>query len=112
MKRKLASVQRIVAIQPIPGADAIEAVTIQGWQCVVKKGSFAVGDRGVYFEIDAVPPDASAYRFLWTAKGGPEVDGAEARARSGFAPRSRRRLLPGRLSFKAISNAYLLKERD
>lgn len=76
MKRKLASVQRVVEVRPIPGADAIEAVTIQGWQCVVKKGSFAVGDRGVYLEIDAVPPDTSAYRFLWTAKGSPEVEGA------------------------------------
>lgn len=76
MKRKLASVQRVVAVHPIPGADAIEAVTIQGWQCVVKKGAFGVGDRGVYLEIDAVPPDTAAFRFLWTAKGSPEIEGA------------------------------------
>lgn len=69
MERKLASVQRVLAVESIPGADAIEAVRINGWQCVTKKGEFNVGDRGVYFEIDAVPPDAPAYRFLWTPRG-------------------------------------------
>jgi len=69
MQRKLASIQRVLEILPIANADAIEAVRINGWQCVVKKGSFLVGDRGVFFEIDAVPPDAPAYRFLWTPKG-------------------------------------------
>jgi RNA ligase (TIGR02306 family) len=76
MKRKLASVQRVLAVVPITGADAIEAVRINGWQCVVKKGTFAVGDRGVFFEIDAVPPDAPVYRFLWTPRAAPQVEGA------------------------------------
>ncbi len=75
MKRKLASVQRVLKIVPIEGADAIEAVQINGWQCVVKKGAFAVGDRGVFFEIDAIPPDTGAYRFLWTAKGADPAEG-------------------------------------
>lgn len=75
MKRKLASVQRVLEIVPIDGADAIEAVRINGWQCVAKKGTFAVGDRGVYFEIDAVPPDTAAYRFLWTPKGEEPAEG-------------------------------------
>ncbi len=69
MARKLASVQRVLAIDPIPNADAIESIRINGWQCVAKKGEFAVGDLGVYFEIDAIPPDEPAYRFLWTPKG-------------------------------------------
>ena len=76
MKRKLASVQRVLAVAPIAGADAIESVRINGWQCVVKKGTFAVGDRGVFFEIDAVPPDLPVYRFLWTPRNAPQVEGA------------------------------------
>ncbi len=76
MKRKLASVQRVLEIVPIAGADAIEAAKINGWQCVVKKGTFAAGDRGVFFEIDSIPPDAPAFRFLWTAKGSSPAEGA------------------------------------
>lgn len=38
MPRALASVQRIVAVEPIPGADAIEVATVRGWKVVIKKG--------------------------------------------------------------------------
>ncbi len=80
MNRKLASVQRVLEVVPIAGADAIEAVRIHGWTCVVKKGAFAVGDRGVFFEIDAVPPDLAPYRFLWAVKG--VIPGEGARPKS------------------------------
>ncbi|MFN0077694.1 MAG: RNA ligase (ATP) [Prosthecobacter sp.] len=70
MKRKLASIQTVLAIEPIANADAIELARIQGWQCVVKKGEFVAGDAGVFFEIDAVPPDESRYQFLWRPKDG------------------------------------------
>jgi len=63
--RKLVSVQRVLALHPIPTADAIELCQINGWQCVVKKGDFQIGDIGVYFEIDAVPPDRPIFDFLW-----------------------------------------------
>lgn len=68
MERKLASVQRVLDITPIENADAIELVRIQGWQCVTKKNEFAVGDLGVFLEIDAVPPDTETFRFLWTPR--------------------------------------------
>jgi RNA ligase (TIGR02306 family) len=67
--RKLASVQRVRAIEPIPGADNIELAKINGWQCVVKKGEFQVGDLGVYLEIDSVPPEHDTFRWLWQPKG-------------------------------------------
>ncbi|HCN78978.1 MAG TPA: RNA ligase (ATP) [Verrucomicrobiales bacterium] len=73
MKRKLASIQSVLAIEPIPNADAIELVRIQGWQCVVKKGEFRVGDVGVFFEIDSVPPDDERFAFLWRPKDGSVV---------------------------------------
>ncbi len=68
MQRKLASVQRVLAVEPIVNADAIEMVRINGWQCVTKKGEFAPGNLGIFFEIDAVPPDETRFRFLWTPK--------------------------------------------
>ncbi|MBC8135503.1 MAG: RNA ligase (ATP) [Fibrella sp.] len=68
MQRKLASVQRVIGIEPILNADAIELVRINGWQCVTKKGEFVPGSLGVFFEIDAIPPDDERFRFLWTPK--------------------------------------------
>ncbi|UYD57588.1 hypothetical protein OFDDKENP_00212 [Aeromonas phage B614] len=64
-ERQLASIRKIADIQPIPGADAIECATIDGWEVVVKKGEFAIGDDCVYFEIDSLlPTDHAAFRFL------------------------------------------------
>lgn len=70
MKRKLASIQSVLSIEPIPNADAIELARIQGWQCVVKKGEFRPGDAGVFFEIDSVLPDDERFAFLWRPKDG------------------------------------------
>jgi RNA ligase (TIGR02306 family) len=54
--RKLASIQRILDIRPIPDADAIEVATINSWNVVVKKGEFAVNDLVVYCEVDSWIP--------------------------------------------------------
>ena len=62
--RKLASIQRIRALAPIEGADAIEKATVLGWQLVVKKGEFKVGDLCVYCEIDSILPDRPEFEFL------------------------------------------------
>ncbi len=63
--RKLASIQRILDIQPIPGADAIEVATVLGWKVVIaKKDNFKVGDLIVYFEIDSVLKESPEVEFL------------------------------------------------
>ena len=62
--RKLASIQRIKALEPIENADAIEKATVLGWQLVVKKGEFAVGDLCVYCEIDSLMPERPEFVFL------------------------------------------------
>lgn len=63
--RKLATIQAVAALLPIPGADKIEVAQIGGWNVVVKKGEFQVGDLGVYFEIDSFLPAAHpAFAFL------------------------------------------------
>lgn len=58
MDRKLASIQVIKELSPINGADAILCAKVLGWECVVKKSEFKVGDRCIYFEIDSVLPIA------------------------------------------------------
>ena len=58
MERKLASIQIIKDLQPIPGADAILVASVLGWKCVVKKTEFKIGDKCVYFEIDSILPIA------------------------------------------------------
>ena len=63
--RKLVSIQKITNIESIEGADRIEMVNILGWQCVAKKGEFAVGDKCVYFEVDAfLPITDKRFEFL------------------------------------------------
>ena len=56
--RKLASVRRILDIDPIPNADKIELAHIDGWQVIVKKDEFHIGDNVIYFEIDSWIPYA------------------------------------------------------
>lgn len=62
--RNLASTQKIKNLQLIEGADAIEKATVLGWQLVVKKGEFKIGDMCIYCEIDSVMPDNSDFEFL------------------------------------------------
>jgi RNA ligase (TIGR02306 family) len=62
--RQLASIQRIRALDPIENADAIVRATVLGWQLVVKKEEFQVGDLCVYCEIDCLMPDQPEYEFL------------------------------------------------
>lgn len=61
---KLASVQRIVNITKIEGADMIETATVLGWQVVVKKNEFNIGDKVCYIQIDTVVPDKPEFEFL------------------------------------------------
>lgn len=74
--RKLATIRKIDAINPIEGADAIECATVGGWKVVVKKGEFAVGDLAVYFEIDSWIPIELA-PFLSKGKEPREFEGVK-----------------------------------
>lgn len=62
--RKLATIRRISAIDPIPDADAIEVATVDGWKVVVKKGEYRSGDLAVYCEIDSFLPIREEFEFL------------------------------------------------
>lgn len=51
--RTLATIQVISDILPIPDADRIEVARVLGWNVVVPKGAYSVGDKVVYCEVDS-----------------------------------------------------------
>jgi hypothetical protein len=63
--RKLATIQRIVKLDPIPDADRILKATILGWECVVgTKDNFKPNELVVYIEVDSVVPERPEFEFL------------------------------------------------
>ncbi len=65
--RKLASIATIASAVPIPEADRLDVVTMEGkaWRIVTGRNEFKPGDRAVYFEIDsALPADDERFAFL------------------------------------------------
>lgn len=63
-ERKLAHIETISALSPIDGADMIEVAHVLGWECVVKKGEFNVGDDVIYIEIDSILPERVEFEFM------------------------------------------------
>jgi RNA ligase (TIGR02306 family) len=75
--RKLASVQRILDIQPIEGADKIVKAQINGWWVVTAiDNGFKVGDLVIYLEIDSWVPHELA-PFLSKGKEPREFEGVK-----------------------------------
>lgn len=63
-ERKLASIRRIHSIELIEGADLIELAKVDGWQVVIKKGEFSVGELVVYCEVDSwIPEELAPFLF-------------------------------------------------
>lgn len=60
----LASIQKVLSVAPIEGADLIETVQVLGWQVVTKKGEYKVGDLCCYIQIDTVVPEIEMFDFL------------------------------------------------
>lgn len=62
--RQLATIRQISDIRPIPGADRIVVAQVDGWECVVQKDEFHVGDTIVYVEVDSIVPERPEFEFL------------------------------------------------
>lgn len=60
----MASIQRVLSVEPIENADAIEKIRVLGWQMVAKKGEFKPGDFCVFCEIDCQVPEHPEFEFL------------------------------------------------
>lgn len=61
---KLASVEKIMAIRPIQDSDFIETATVLGWEIVIKKDEYKVGELCGYIQIDTVTPELPYFEFL------------------------------------------------
>jgi RNA ligase (TIGR02306 family) len=55
-ERKMATFRVIKDLRPIPDAAFIETAIVDGWEVVVKKGDFKVGEVVIYLEIDSWVP--------------------------------------------------------
>lgn len=75
----LATVRRILAVNPILNADLIEVATIDGWNVVVKKGEFKPNDLCVYFQIDSFLPVKPQFAFLKDVKKMGDAEGYRLR---------------------------------
>jgi tRNA-binding EMAP/Myf-like protein len=64
MERRLATIQIIKNLRPIPNADKIEVAEVLGWECVVKKDEFKIGEKIIYCEVDSVMPEKPDFEFL------------------------------------------------
>ena len=63
-QRELAYAVKVTNITPINGADRVELAHVNGWQVMVKKGEYKVGDLAVYFEIDSKLPETEPFEFM------------------------------------------------
>jgi len=63
MSTLIVPVAVIEKIAPHSNADALELAQVLGWQLVVKKGQYQVGDKIVYFPVDTVLPLEVSERF-------------------------------------------------
>lgn len=64
MARALAHIEKIEWITPIEGKDRIVLAGVLGWQVIVQKSDFNIGDKVVFCEIDSVMPNKPWFEFL------------------------------------------------
>lgn len=63
-ERALAYTVTIDSITPIEKADNIELAHVGGWNVIIRKHEFSVGDMAVFFEIDSLLPETEWSEFL------------------------------------------------
>lgn len=63
-ERELCYIVKIKEIRSIPDAEKVELAIVHGWQVLVRKNIFKVGDLAIYFEIDSKVPEKEPFMFL------------------------------------------------
>lgn len=72
MSSLIIEVCKILDVKSIEKADKLEVVTVKGWQCVVSKGQYKVGDLVVYCPPDSIIPEPliDKYNLTFLKKNG------------------------------------------
>lgn len=60
-KRNIVSLKKIENLSPHPNADRLEIAKIGGWNIIVGKNCFSIGEEVIFFEIDALIPVSSEW---------------------------------------------------
>lgn len=53
---KIASIEKLISVEPHPNADRLDLVKVLGYQCVTERGLHSPGDLIVYIQPDSVLP--------------------------------------------------------
>ena len=56
--KRLATIEKILNVYPHTNADKLECVTVLGYQCIVPKGKYKIGDKIIYIQPDTILPDS------------------------------------------------------
>src|ERR1017187_828814 len=75
------NVVRIEEIMPHSNANTLGIVFIGGYQCVIKKDAYKVGDLALYIQPDTIVPVHPAFSFLWADKEWTDGQPSEKRRR-------------------------------
>lgn len=62
--KRLATLQKVTEVKPIPNNYSIEKIKVLGWEIIVHRGDFKVGDLGIFFEVESFLPELPRYDFL------------------------------------------------
>lgn len=95
------NVVRIAEILPHTNADTLGIVQVGGYQVVVKKDDYTVGDLAIYIQPDSIVPQSPQFDFLWSDREFPD----------GIVPEKYRRITVRRFR-KEWSEGLLLPLRE
>ncbi len=103
MSTLVVEVCEVKAVHPHPNADALEFITVKGWQVIVRKAlGLKPGDRVVYFPPDSVMPPELAERLGISKYLSPLPMDADGHRKPGLRVRAAR--LRGQPSFGTIDH--------
>ena len=72
MSSLIVEVCKVLEVSPHPNADKLDIITVKGWNCIVGRNQFKVGDVGVFIPPDCVLPSdmIEEYNLSYLKKNG------------------------------------------